>query len=376
MHKIPTVLFVSQLPPPFHGQSIMNQFFLEGIYTKIKIHHVRMAFSNDIQEVGAFRWKKLFHLFHVILSILVARMKTGASILYYPPASPNKVPFLRDCVLLIATRWAFGHTVFHFHANGLADLYARLNKLLKVFFWLAYKKPSVSIAVSNYGRIDGDFIKSRKVVVVPNGIPDEGLTERITLKSSDMDPIILFCGIVSEEKGVGSLLEACLALKQKGLRFKCIIVGRAALEAEELKFRNFIKQNGLGGMVEIRGPLYGSEKWNAFKKSDIFCFPTFYSTESFGLVAVEAMMFSLPVVASNWRGLPDIVVDGKTGFLVPPKDYRAIAAKLELLVNDPKMRRGFGSAGRRRYVELFKIEKFRLKMETIFLNIDDLLTKK
>jgi len=87
------------------------------------------------------------------------------------------------------------------------------------------------------------------------------------------------------------------------------------------------------------------------------------------LVAVEAMMFGLPVVATNWRGLPDIVVDGETGFLVPPRDAKSIAERLEQLISDPDLRRTMGSAGRRRYEENFTVEKFRNSMESALASV-------
>jgi glycosyltransferase involved in cell wall biosynthesis len=363
----PTIVAVAQKPPPFHGQAVMNQLLLEGDYSKIHLHHVRMAFSHDIQEVGVFRWKKIFHLVAVFFGIVAARFRTGAQVLYYPPASPNMVPFLRDCVLLIGTRWLFKKTVFHFHANGLADLYARLPWLLKKAFWLAYGKPALSIAISNYGMRDGEFLKSQEIVLILNGIPEPKILAAANSSAPNTMPEILFCGMVSEEKGVGILLEACATVKQRGASFRCKIVGTAASEVEEKKFKDFLRNHELEGIVEFIGPLYGDNKWEAYAAANIFCFPTHYSAESFGLVAVEAMMFSLPVVSTNWRGLPDIVVDGETGFLVPPKDAKSIAERLEILISDQDLRRTMGAAGRRRYEQNFTVEKFRNQMEEVFL---------
>ena len=365
--QVISIIAVAQTPPPFHGQAVMNQLLLEGDYSKVKFHHVRMAFSVDIQEVGVFRLKKIYHLVAVFFSIMAARFRTGAQVLYYPPASPNMVPFLRDCVLLIGTRWLFKKTVFHFHANGLADLYARLPWLLKKAFWLAYRKPALSIAISDYGKRDGEFLKSQEIVIIPNGIPEPSTPFEVNKSTSKAVPEIFFCGMVSEEKGIGILLEACAKLKQRGVSFGCKIVGKAASEVEEKKFKDFIQNHQLEEAVEFTGPLYDDNKWKAYAGADIFCFPTHYSAESFGLVAVEAMMFGLPVVATNWRGLPDIVVDGETGFLVPPKDAKSIAERLEILISDQDLRRTMGAAGRRRYEQNFTVEKFRNQMEEVFL---------
>jgi glycosyltransferase involved in cell wall biosynthesis len=361
--QVISIIAVVQTPPPFHGQAVMNQYLLQGEYSEIQFHHVRMAFSGDIQEVGVFRWKKIFHLLAVLFSIVVARLQTGAQVLYYPPASPNMVPFLRDCVLLIGTRWLFKKTVFHFHANGLSELYSRLPWLLQKAFWLAYGLPDLSVVISNYGRKDGEFLKSKNIALIPNGIPEPPSIESMSCSVNNNDPEILFCGMVSEKKGVGLLLKACAKLKQQGLSFRCKIVGKATSKVEENIFTEFIQRHQLEDTVEFTGPLYDDNKWKAYAEADIFCFPTHYSAESFGLVAVEAMMFGLPVVATNWRGLPDIVADGETGFLVPPKDAKSIAERLENLILDPDLRRTMGAAGRRRYEENFTVEKFRNSME-------------
>jgi glycosyltransferase involved in cell wall biosynthesis len=146
-------------------------------------------------------------------------------------------------------------------------------------------------------------------------------------------------------------------------------VGKAASEVEEKNFKDFIQSHQLEGTVEFTGPLYDDNKWKAYAGADIFCFPTHYSAESFGLVAVEAMIFGLPVVATNWRGLPDIVVDGETGFLVPPKDASAIAERLKILVSDPDLRAAMGAAGRKRYEEKFTVDKFRVRMESVLASV-------
>jgi len=361
------IVAVAQTPPPFHGQAVMNQLLLEGDYSKVKFHHVRMAFSGDIQEVGVFRWKKIFHLAAVYFGIVLARFRTGAQVLYYPPASPNMLPFLRDCVLLLGTRWLFKKTVFHFHASGLKGFYERLPwPLQKVFRW-AYGRPDLSISISSFAKADAEFFDSQVISVIPNGIPEPDILKKLHRSSAQDAPKILFCGMVSKEKGVGILLKACAHLKTKGIHFCCTIVGRAVSEADQIFFNKFIQFNQMEEIVQLKGPLHGDEKWKAYSRADIFCFPTFYSAETFPVVAIEAMMFGLPVVATNWRGLPDIVLDGETGFLVPPKDAQSIAERLERLISDPDLRRKVGAAGRRRYEENFTVEKFRNSMEEAIL---------
>lgn len=361
--QVISIIAVAQTPPPFHGQAVMNQFFLDGEYSRFRLTQVRMAFSNEIQEVGRFRLKKLSHLFAVFFRIVLARFQTRSRVLYYPPASPNMVPFLRDCILLIGTRWLFEKTVFHFHATGLRVFYDRLPWVLKKAFGWAYGRPDLSISISNFAKADAEFINSMAITIIPNGIPSPQTSTKPRKKSQINYTEIIFCGMVCEEKGVGILLESCACLKNSGFEFRCKIIGDPASKDQKHKFSEFIDSHRMNDFIHFVGPLHGNEKWSAYENGDIFCFPTFYPAETFPLVVIEAMMFSLPVVATNWRGLPDIVIDGETGYLVPPNDAKSIAQRLEFLISNPTSRREMGSAGRRRYEQNFTLEKFHSHME-------------
>jgi glycosyltransferase involved in cell wall biosynthesis len=113
----------------------------------------------------------------------------------------------------------------------------------------------------------------------------------------------------------------------------------------------------------------GEEKFECFAQADIFCFPTFFEAESFGLVALEAMQFELPVVATNWRGVPSVVEDNKSGFLVPPRDPGALAAKLEAFLVDPALRMKMGQKGRRNFLEKFTTKRFNEDLQQALISV-------
>ena len=114
------VLVVGQTPPPFGGQAVMIEALLQAELPRVRLFHVRMAYSDDMESVGKFAPRKVWVLFATILRVWWARLRQGTSVLYYPPAGPNMVPVLRDIVFLCATRWMFRRTVFHFHAGGVS----------------------------------------------------------------------------------------------------------------------------------------------------------------------------------------------------------------------------------------------------------------
>lgn len=121
--------------------------------------------------------------------------------------------------------------------------------------------------------------------------------------------------------------------------------------------------------VEYLGKRYGEEKNAVFARSDIFCFPTFYHNETFGLVNLEAMQWGLPVVATPEGGIPDVVLDGETGFLVPQRNAEALADSLEVLLSDPELRFRMGKAGRRHYEANFTQSHFEERMRVILSEV-------
>jgi glycosyltransferase involved in cell wall biosynthesis len=122
----------------------------------------------------------------------------------------------------------------------------------------------------------------------------------------------------------------------------------------------------LSSYIEFLGVQTGVQKYQTFNEADIFCFPTFFEAETFGLVALEAMQFKLPVVATRWRGVPSVVEDQVSGFLVPPRDAKSMADKLEILINDQKLRENMGKQGRRIYLEKFTSEIHYQQLENVF----------
>src|SRR3954466_5201445 len=163
------VVAVGQTPPPFGGQAMAIEAFVTGRYEGLEVHHVRMAFSDEMAEVGKAKPGKVLRLAGLIVRILWARARTRARVLYYPPAGPDLVPILRDLVVLLATRWAFRGTFSRSHAGGLWEPGPRLPRLLRRLFLAAYGKPDLALQPSALNPPDGAFLDAGRTIAVPNG---------------------------------------------------------------------------------------------------------------------------------------------------------------------------------------------------------------
>lgn len=97
-------------------------------------------------------------------------------------------------------------------------------------------------------------------------------------------------------------------------------------------------------------------------------FSTFYHNECFPLVLLEAMEHGLPCISTTEGGIPGIVDDGKTGFLVPKHDVAVLADKILLLLNDSGLRSNMGKVGREKFEKEFTLEVFEKRMVEILSN--------
>jgi glycosyltransferase involved in cell wall biosynthesis len=361
------VLVVGQTPPPFGGQAVMVQALLDGQYNGVELHHVRLRYSDDMDSVGKFAFRKVLVLFTTIIEVWIARFRHGTPILYYPPSGPNMVPVLRDIVFLCAVRPFFRWTVFHFHAGGVSAFAPELPALLRPFFRWAYRGADLAIRTAQQNPEDGIALSAKRSIVVPNGIPDmRGTVAERT--AADGEPLtILFTGVLIPSKGVRVLLEAFRQVVAQGGQVRLALMGRWGDPVFQAECEGFLRNHGLKDLVTFLGVKQDREKFEHFAGCDIFCFPSHFEAESFGLVLVEAMQFAKPIVSTQWRGIPSVVQDGVNGFLVPVEDPSAVADRLLRLVRDEGLRKRMGEEGRRIFTERFTLERFRRNMEEAFI---------
>jgi len=371
------VLVVGQTPPPVHGQAVMIERLMRGKYASVRLYHVRMAFSDSIGDVGRFRLGKIFHLLSVIVRIAYSRIVHRTSILYYPPAGPNRVPLYRDLAILLCTRWMFPRTVFHLHASGMADMYPRLPVGIRFLFRRALFHPDAVIRITRCHSADARLLQARHNYVVPNGIEDDYLefgnssgSALVSEPAQQQAPLqILFVGALRESKGVSILIEACGMLASRLVPLELSLVGEFHLKDFEEQIRRRIAELGLTQRVHFLGVLKGAAKGAAFARANVLCLPTHYESETFPTVLLEAMSFALPVVATRWRGIPDIVDPGTNGFLVDIRDASAIAQRLEELHVDPRLRHRLGQAGREKFLREFTAARHLERMERVFVEV-------
>jgi len=160
---------------------------------------------------------------------------------------------------------------------------------------------------------------AREVRVIPSGVD---VPERVAEEAEPSE--VLFAGRLSPEKGILDLVEAAQGMK-------LVVAGDGPLRDRVPGALGFVPHHALG-------PLY--------ERAAVVAVPS--HREGFGVVCAEAMAYGRPVVAGAVGGLLDLVADGETGLLVPPRDVPALRRALERLLSDRGLRQRMGEAGRER----------------------------
>jgi len=362
------ILIVGQTPPPFGGQAIMIQNIVEFTKEFGNAHHVRMGFAKDMDDIGRFRISKIFELGRIIRQVYYLKITKNIDILYYPAAgNVTRGVLYRDFILLGLTRFLFKKIIFHFHAAGLSELYSKTNWLERFLINRCFGRPDCSIILSKLNKIDAELLDSKKIAVIPYGIEDNNDIKEES-KNNDKIIEILFVGVVRESKGIWVLLESVKRLHQNNIKFNLNIIGKLDCEQTEVLIKEYLIDNNLVQSVNLLGVRTGDDKWKFYRGADIFCFPSHFECEGLPVVCIEAMMYGIPIVSTNWRGIPDLVKDNYNGFLCPIKNDLAVAERLQQLVDDKSMRQRMGENSRKLFLKEFSFAVFKNKIIEVFEN--------
>ena len=187
--------------------------------------------------------------------------------------------------------------------------------------------------------------------------------------SSD-PPLIIAIGRLIAKKGFADLIRACALLVERGRSFRCEIFGEGPLENQ---LRAQIEELGLQERIQLPGAKPQHELRARLGAASVFVLPSAPEIDggmdNLPTVIMEAMATGLPVVSTTIGGIPEMVVENETGFLVQPGDEVALAGAIEKVTNDRLLGQRLGQAGYERAQNLFSIEK-NVRDFCVLLNID------
>ena len=198
----------------------------------------------------------------------------------------------------------------------------------------------------------------------PSQFPERSSRRNEALGSKDQPIKIISVGRLHWKKGYEFNLDAIKHLTDQGIHCEYRIIGAGDYE-DALYYARY--QLDLENTVSFYGSLPHKHVIKHLQWADVFLHGAV--SEGFCNAVLEAQVMGLPVVCSDADGLPENVVDGVTGFVVPRRDPAAMAEKLALLASDGTLRRTMGRAGRKRVETNFRIEDQLSAFEKYYLSI-------
>jgi len=228
------------------------------------------------------------------------------------------------------------------------------------------RKASAFIAVSN-------FIRSK---LLEKGYPEEKIIQHyIGVDTAKFSPsgkkaderYILCVGRHTQKKGIDTLLHAFAQVAKKHSSVSLLQVGAGPLTA---KFHALATKLGINNRVRFLGAQPHETVLNLMRGAEIFALPSQTASngdcEGLPMVINEASACGVPIVSTWHSGIPEAVLDGETGFLVPERDDAALAEKLDILLSDRTLGEKMGQLGRDFVCEVFDISKQTVKLEAIY----------
>ena len=296
-------------------------------------------------------------------------------------------PFPHAYIALGAAKLFKIPLVLNFHGAEL--LLIRKKKWVKPLLKFAIGQAQAIFANSSFTASKIKALRNVNVEWSPYGTTLETRDERDVILSGTKDPVtitphpvngkfkILFVGRHIERKGIRYLIESAKYLPQNEFEIRIVGVGdlteqlkQQACSAQaptlchpernEVKSKdpvNFSEIEGSPASIIFTGKLSPEDLANEYKTANVFVLPAIVDskgdTEGLGVVLIEAMELGLPIVASNVGGIPDVVIDGESGILVPEKDPVALADAFKRLASDPSLTGKLLAGARKRIDECF-----------------------
>lgn len=318
-----------------HGgiSGVINNYYEAGLDKKIDLYYIgTMAEGSKLRKL--FRAAGAYAVFLCKLP--------GYEIVHVNVASDAS--YIRKSFFIRTAKAFHKKIVIHQHGGDFEGYYGQLSdrgkeRVRKV---LAMGDAFLVLAPS-WKEFFGRLLDKNKITVFPDSIQ---IPKREEKKYGQHK--LLFLGRICKAKGIGELLSVMPLLREKYPDIKLYLGG--IFEEKELED----KVKALSGCVEWLGWISGEEKKKYLKECDIFVLPSYFEGQSVSIL--EAMAYSCAVVASNTGGIPQMIINGKTGILTEPESEKSLMEGLEKALADTALCKRLGRNARDKAEKEFSID--------------------
>ncbi len=364
------IVVIGQFPPVITGQSLITQYIFEKLIVW-GAKPLKIAF-NQIEES---KWVNYIFFYYNFFK----KCSSKNLIIYLSPARSN-LGYLRNFIIIHYANFLNNKIVLHYHCGDYDDFLSTANFFVKSTYKQTFSKVHFHIFLSS--RLLTNFkkllIPEDKIVIIPNSITNsmEG-SEGGFIKKSQLIKLVFLSNMIPS-KGYLILLQAVeiLISTYRATDFECHFFGKFISEDSkneselENEFRALIEKKKLSQYVKYGGVVFGEEKQKILKDSHVFILPTKYPVEAQPLSILEALSNNMLVIASDYRAIPDMIIDNETGILLNEITPVNLAYRINLVFENIGLYTQVANNGKVFFEQNFSSFIFDKKLKSFFNNFD------
>lgn len=249
----------------------------------------------------------------------------------------------------------------HIHGSEIANLYINASKKKKKLVENCFDKCRYLVVLSEEWKKNLEVVKTKTPKIV---IENYSTIHKECLKRKNhQDKIILFLGFITELKGCFNIPDIAKKVIEQNANVKFILAGSGEIE----KLQDILEEKGISQYFSFPGWVRKEEKENLLKNADIFLLPSY--TEAMPMSILEAMGYGLPIVTTNVGGIPQLVEDGKNGYMTEPGNIDGFVKAILKLFGNDELIYDMGKEGIEKACEKYSLEKHLEKVCTLYENI-------
>ncbi|MBI4812383.1 glycosyltransferase family 4 protein [Candidatus Falkowbacteria bacterium] len=233
---------------------------------------------------------------------------------------------------LVLTKYIYPHAkrILTLQSGDLDDPLKQSKFFIKFFWRCIHLAPHIITAISNFlgARAARLGANKEKIFIIPNGVD----LSQIPASKEKVANRVICVARLSWEKGLDYLIKAWPEVLKEVSEAKLVLVGEGNKRQE---IEAMIRDLNIADFVVLKGNLPHNETLKEIKKSEVFICPSL--AEGLGIVFIEAQACGVPPIGTRVGGIPDIIQDGENGFLIEPKNSRAIAEAIIKLLKDKNL---------------------------------------
>lgn len=257
--------------------------------------------------------------------------------------------FLDGLLAWLASRQGC-RVVLHVHGGLFDQFLDGLSPLMRTLARRIARRADLLIALSDDWRERlGQRLPGSRIAVLLNGVAEPAPGGAV--RGAHAHPTFVFLGLLSTLKGVPVLLDA---LSHAQADWRVLLAGGEGEPGFADRMRADVAQRRLGERVQLLGPVVGPAKDRLLCEADAFVLPSL--AEGLPMSLLEAMAARLPVVVTTVGAMPEVIVEGVEGLLVPPGDAVALARAMDRLAQSPQQREAMGHAGYAKYRARYSVD--------------------